>query len=213
VQIGSQLFDYGSLALPADFGVGRVIRMTVATTPSDQGHWVVTSIADGVSAPPDRHAGTLRGAIGRVIDERHAFVGGVLVDASAATFAPRGRFLAAGGLVEVRGRMTGTGAGRLARGLSRRRRAEPGHRQRRRREPLRVRLRDRRLHPHAGRHRCPHVPHARADDDRLFDREVHHRRGPPTWRGGAGSTSGARSRTTGPGWSRPRSSSGTEGPP
>src|SRR5262249_9101096 len=81
VRIGTQDFDYGTLASPADFQPGQVVRLTLRTDPTDLGHWPVTAIASGVSVPPDRRSGDLRGAIGKVIDGRHAFVAGVLVDA------------------------------------------------------------------------------------------------------------------------------------
>jgi len=107
VQIGTQDFDYGTLATAADFQLGQVVRLTLRSDPTDLGHWTVTAIASGVTLPPDRRSGDLRGAVGKVIDEHHAFVAGVLVDAAAAKFAPPGRALARGALVVVHGTMNG----------------------------------------------------------------------------------------------------------
>ena len=107
LEIGGQSFDYGSLAIPADFQIGQLVRLTLATEPTALGHWTVTAIASGATPPPDHSMGDLRGAVGKVLDARHAFVGGVLVDASAARFVPVDRALVSGGLVEVHGTMTG----------------------------------------------------------------------------------------------------------
>jgi len=107
VRIGTDSFDYGTLASAADFQVGQIVRLTLRTDPTDLGHWTVTAIASGVSLPPDRRSGDLRGAVGKVIDERHVFVDGVLVDASAATFVPSDRTLGRGALVVVHGTMAG----------------------------------------------------------------------------------------------------------
>jgi hypothetical protein len=60
-----------------------------------------------VLLPPDRRTGDLRGAVGRVADARHAFVGGVMVDAGHARFVPADRAFTRGALVEVHGTMSG----------------------------------------------------------------------------------------------------------
>jgi hypothetical protein len=107
VEIGVQSFDYGSLAAPADFQVGQVVRLTLHPEPTDLGHWSVSSVKHDIRTPADGSAGDVRGAVGKVIDGRHAFVGGVLVDASSATIVPAGRMLEHGALVQVHGKMSG----------------------------------------------------------------------------------------------------------
>jgi hypothetical protein len=107
LHVGSQVFDYGGLSLPVDFGVGQVLLMHVATTPAAGGHWKVTSVEDGVVLPPDGATGDLRGSVGAVVDDGHAYVGGVQVDASTAARAPAGSKLVPGALVVVYGTMNG----------------------------------------------------------------------------------------------------------
>jgi hypothetical protein len=107
VEIGGQSFDYGSLAAPADFQIGQLVRLTLHPQPTDLGHWSVASVMHDTRAPADRSAGDVRGAVGKVIDGRHAFVAGVLVDAGNATFVPADRMLDHGDLVQVHGTMAG----------------------------------------------------------------------------------------------------------
>jgi hypothetical protein len=107
VQIGAQSFDYGTLASQGDFQAGQILRLTLSPQPTDLGHWTVTAIASGVTLPPDRRTGDLRGAVGKVIDAHHAFVAGVLVDASAARLVPADQALERGALVVAHGTMAG----------------------------------------------------------------------------------------------------------
>jgi hypothetical protein len=107
-RIGSQVFDYGTLGLPAGFETGRIVRIRLDTAPSAQGHWQVSAIGNGVFVPPDGGTGDLRGTVGAVVDDSHAYVAGVLVDASMATRAPSDARLADGALVVVHGTMSGT---------------------------------------------------------------------------------------------------------
>jgi hypothetical protein len=107
-RIGGQVFDYGSLGLPAGFATGRIVRMRLETAPSSQGHWQVIAIMNGVDLPPDGRTGDLRGAVGAVVDGSHAYVAGVLVDASMASRGPSDGRFATGALVVVHGTMSGT---------------------------------------------------------------------------------------------------------
>jgi hypothetical protein len=107
LEIGAQSFDYGSLAVPSDFQVGQVVRLALRPEPTDLGHWSIARVVHDSRLPADRSEGDVRGAVGKVIDGRHAFVGGVLIDASSAGFVPADHEFEQGALVQVHGTMAG----------------------------------------------------------------------------------------------------------
>lgn len=104
-QIGGQSFQAQGVALPPGFAPGRLERVHVQAQRDGQGRWVVTALEDGVSVPPDGENGQLRGAVGAQLDETHAYVEGVLVDASTAAMHPSTYFLQPGSFVQVTGTM------------------------------------------------------------------------------------------------------------
>ncbi|MEP6503396.1 MAG: DUF5666 domain-containing protein [Betaproteobacteria bacterium] len=105
--IGASTFDYGSVALPASFGAGQLVRAVLATTPASSGHWVVTAFGQALAALEDGRRGGLRGVVDSATDATHFVVAGLPVDASGATVAPAGASIAVRSRVEVQGTVVG----------------------------------------------------------------------------------------------------------
>ena len=101
--LGATVFAYGSLAPPAAFGAGQMLRAVLATTLDGQGRRVVTAFGQALPALPDGRRGGLRGVVGSATDGTHFVVNGVSVDASGAVITPAGTVIAAQSRVEVQG--------------------------------------------------------------------------------------------------------------
>ena len=104
-RIGTQVFDYAGVPLPALFGNGQIERVRTRTTPTAAGHWVVTAFQPGVTALPNNFPnGRILGIAGDVLFEpTYFYFAGLPVDASAATFSPAGAPIAPGMRLDVHG--------------------------------------------------------------------------------------------------------------
>ena len=101
--IGTAVLRYGSLAPPASFAVGQLLRAVLATSVDSHGRWVVTAFGQAVPALPDGRRGGLDGVVDSATDPTHFVVNGVSVDASGATVTPAGSAVGVQSRVEVRG--------------------------------------------------------------------------------------------------------------
>ena len=101
--IGAAAFSYGSLAPPAAFTAGQLLRAVLATTVDGSGRWVVTAFGQALTALPDGRRGGLQGVVSSAADATHFVVNGVSVDASGATVTPAGTAIAVQSRVEVHG--------------------------------------------------------------------------------------------------------------
>jgi hypothetical protein len=101
--IGTEVFSYGSLAPPASFAAGHLLRAVLAESADSQGRRVVSAFGQAVPALPDGRRGGLDGVVDSVTDATHFVVGGTSVDASGATVTPAGSAIAVQSRVEVRG--------------------------------------------------------------------------------------------------------------
>ncbi len=101
--IGAAVFSYGSLAPPASFATGQLLRAVLSTTPDSHGRWVVTAFGQAVPTLPDGRRGGLQGVVDSATDARHFVVSGVSVDASGAAVTPAGTVVAVQSRVEVHG--------------------------------------------------------------------------------------------------------------
>lgn len=101
--IGAAAFSYGSLAPPASFAAGQLLRAVLAKTLDSHGRWVVTAFGQAVPTLPDGRRGDLEGVVNSATDSTHFVVDGVSVDASGATVTPAGSAVAVQSRVEVHG--------------------------------------------------------------------------------------------------------------
>ncbi len=101
--IGAAAFSYGSVAPPASFAAGQLLRAVLAKTVDSHGRWVVTAFGQAVPTLPDGRRGGLEGVVDAVTDATHFVVDGVAVDASGATVTPTGSAIAVRSRVEVHG--------------------------------------------------------------------------------------------------------------
>jgi hypothetical protein len=105
-QVGSQTFTYASGAQPAGLSNGATLKLTVATTPDDQGRWVLSGASQGQRAPANGVEAEIEAVVSSYTSLSQFTVGGVVVDASAAQISPSGSSVAAGVRVEVEGTMS-----------------------------------------------------------------------------------------------------------
>ena len=101
--IGAAVFSYGSVAPPASFAAGQLLRAVLARTVDSQGRWVVTAFGQAAPTLPDGRRGGLEGVVNSATDSTHFVVDGVSVDASGATVTPAGSTVAVQSRVEVHG--------------------------------------------------------------------------------------------------------------
>jgi hypothetical protein len=101
--IGTEVFAYGSLAPPASFAAGQMLRAVLQKTPDGNGRWVVTAFGQALVALEDGRRGGIRGVVSSATDATHFVVGGVSVDASSASVSPSGSTVAVQSRVEVQG--------------------------------------------------------------------------------------------------------------
>ena len=101
--IGTEVFGYGSLAPPASFAAGQLLRAVLAKSVDSHGRRVVSAFGQAVPTLPDGRSGALDGVVDSATDATHFFVSGVSVDASGATVTPAGSAIAVQSRVQVRG--------------------------------------------------------------------------------------------------------------
>jgi hypothetical protein len=101
--IGAAVFSYDSLAPPASFATGQLLRAVLARSVDSHGRRVVTAFGQAVPALPDGRRGSLEGVVDSTTDATHFVVAGVSVDASGAAVTPAGGAVAVQSRVEVHG--------------------------------------------------------------------------------------------------------------
>ncbi len=105
LRIGTSTFAWGaSVATPADLGVGRSVRLQLATATDLTGRYVVLGFGTARRPPPDREAAELKGLVTAFTSSRAFSVNGIPVDASAASFPNGSAGVVLGARVEVTGR-------------------------------------------------------------------------------------------------------------
>lgn len=105
--IGGAVFSYGSVAPPAPFTAGQLLRAVLAKAPDGQGRWVVTSFGQAQAALPDGRQGGVDGVVSSVADAMHFVVDGITVDATNAQVTPTGATVGVQSRVVVKGTVAG----------------------------------------------------------------------------------------------------------
>lgn len=103
LRVGTQLFDLSATGVPAGLGNGRLVRLTVATTPLG-GRWTVSAITVVSRELSDRDEAQVEGLISAFASSASFEVNGLPVDASGATFVDGSAGVVLGARVRVRGR-------------------------------------------------------------------------------------------------------------
>lgn len=104
LRIGDASFSYATASgVPADLAVGRIVRLHLSTVVDAGGGYVVTSFGAGLRSPDDREAGELEGLITAFTSTTSFEVGGLPVDAAAASFPDGTAGVRLGARVEVKG--------------------------------------------------------------------------------------------------------------
>lgn len=106
LRIGSATIAWGSAtSIPADLGVGRVVRIQLSVSTDSAGRYVALTFGTALRTPPDRPDATLEGVVTSFSSTRSFGVNGQTVDASTASFPDGTSALKLGARVTVSGRV------------------------------------------------------------------------------------------------------------